>query len=76
MRQKMQKKLDAVNTKLDAVNTKLDDMNTKMTKMQEQTLASIRVFGDSCGISYEEAMNRIGIPETDQALYLKLLQES
>jgi hypothetical protein len=66
MRQKMQKELD--------------DMNTKMSKMQErmqeQMLAGIRILSDSCGIAAEEAMNRIGIPESDQAMYLKLLRES
>ena len=59
MQQKMQKKLD--------------DMNTKM---QEQTLASIRTVMDIGNISAEEAMKRIGIPEPDQAMYLELLRKS
>ena len=52
---------------------KLDDMNTKM---QEQTLASIRTVMDIGNISAEEAMKRIGIPEPDQAMYLELLRKS
>ena len=54
----------------------IDDLNTMNTKMLGQTLAGIRVVRNSCGISYEEAMKRIGIPEADQAMYLELLQES
>ncbi|MEE3423212.1 MAG: hypothetical protein VZR11_10970 [Succinimonas sp.] len=69
MRQKMQKELDDM-------NTKIDDMNTKMSKMQEQMLASIRILSDSCGISYEEAMKCVSIPEPDQVMYLKRLRES
>ncbi|WP_406043751.1 hypothetical protein [Succinimonas sp.] len=61
---------------LDDMNTKIDDMNAKMSKMQEQILVGIRILSDSCGIAAEEVMNRIGIPEPDQAMYLKLLQES
>jgi fructose-1,6-bisphosphatase len=52
---------------------KLDDLNTKMLR---QTLASIKGLSDGCGISYEEAMNRIGIPESEQAEYLELLRKS
>ncbi|WP_406547047.1 hypothetical protein [Succinimonas sp.] len=54
----------------------LDDMNAKMSKMQEQILAGIRILSGSCGIAAEEAMNRIGIPESDQAMYLKRLRGS
>ncbi len=52
---------------------KLDDMNMKM---QEQTLASIRTVMDIGNISAEKAMHRIGIPESDQAMYLELLRKS
>ncbi len=52
---------------------KLDDMNMKM---QEQTLASIRTVMDIGNISAEKAMNRIGIPESEQAEYLELLRKS
>ena len=52
---------------------KLDDMNTKM---QEQTLASIRTVMDIGNISAEKAMDRIGIPESEQAEYLELLRKS
>ena len=52
---------------------KLDDMNTKV---QEQTLASIRTVMDIGNISAEKAMDRIGIPESDQAMYLELLRKS
>ena len=51
----------------------IDDLNTKMLR---QTLASIKGLSDGCGISYEEAMNRIGIPESEQAEYLELLRKS
>ena len=66
MQQEMQKKLDDM-------NTKIYDMNMKM---QEQTLASIRTVMDIGNISAEKAMNRIGIPESDQAMYLELLRKS
>ena len=80
MRLEMQKQLDALNTEIYNMNTKIYDMNTKIhdmnTKMQEQMLSSIRILSDSCGISYEDAMKRLSIPEADQAMYLELLRKS
>ncbi|WP_406547046.1 hypothetical protein [Succinimonas sp.] len=69
MRQKMQKELDDM-------NTKMSKMSKMQERMQEQMLASIKILSDSCGISYEEAMKRMSIPEPDQVMYLKRLRES
>ena len=54
-----------------------EEMRQEMQqKMQNQMLGIVRSVMNSCKISAKDAMKRMGLPDSDHDLYLKLLQQS